>query len=538
MTDRGRPAWVDRALEPGGLLLAAVLLLALAAFVQPQFDPDFWWHLRDGLHILAAGLPPHNGYTFTAAHHPYIIQEWGSEVIYALLYRAAGMTPILLLMAVVTWAGFALALRRAHRPGGSLGVLAVGGALVVLAGLEIWGPRSEMFTFGFCGVLLFLLDHHRRHGGRAILAVVPLFWIWGNLHGGFVIGLGLFLVVLGGDAITNWLHRRTRAEPGRPAGLAPGLLAPVAWSRWRQLAGLWVLGAVVVVVNPNGLGVYKYPLRLLSSNVAMASIQEWQSPNFHLHGLLPALALVVTTLLVTPLARRTSLTDLLLAGAGLVLALYAVRNLVIFGIFQLPLWVDGAEGWWALLAPVRRPGPAPAGRRPVALVVTALAALVVVAGLRIGAMAASPENRPLSAAYPVAVGRVLCQGPAARVFAPYGASGWLLYRIDPRAPIGRGCAPDRVFIFGEVDLIGPVVFHQYLVAAAGLPAATRILRQYGVTAVWQPRQGPLTALLRRDPNWTCVFANRGNVVFAWHAAASRWRASRAACPPPPAAPAT
>ncbi|HUY60552.1 MAG TPA: hypothetical protein VMW49_01635, partial [Candidatus Dormibacteraeota bacterium] len=471
MAGRGRPEWVERALEPGGLLLAAILLLALAAFVQPQFDPDFWWHLRDGLHILAAGLPPHNAFTFTANHRPYIIQEWGSEVIYALLYRSAGMTPILLLMAVVTWVGFALALRRAHRPGGSLGVLAVGGALVVLAGLEIWGPRSEMFTFGFSGVLLFLLDHHRRHGGRGILAVVPLFWVWGNLHGGFTIGLGLFLVVLGGDAIGNWLHQRSGSGGVQGARGAIGLLAPVPWGRWRQLAGLWPVCAAVVMVNPIGVGVYKYPLKLLASHVAQASIQEWQSPDFHLHGLLPALVLVVTALLVAPQARRTSLTDLLLAGAGLVLALYAVRNLVIFGIVVLPLWVDGAGAWWALLGPARLPAPVAPGRRPVGLVVAALVVLAVVAGLRIGAMAASPQNRPLSAAYPVAVGRVLCHGPAARVFAPYGASGWLLYRIDRRAPIGRGCAPDRVFIFGEVDLIGPRIFQQYLMAAAGLPAA-------------------------------------------------------------------
>src|SRR5487761_455034 len=170
------PSIVTRRRSPDGptVFLLAVAILGFAAFTQPQFDPDFWWHLRVGLDILATGVPQHNAYTFTAASHPFITQEWGSEVIYALLYRTLGMAPVILLMALVTWVGFGLGVLRANRPGLSRWILALGAVLVIVSGLQIWGPSPQMFTFGLLGVLLVWLDAYRSHPSRWRLAgLVP-----------------------------------------------------------------------------------------------------------------------------------------------------------------------------------------------------------------------------------------------------------------------------------------------------------------------------------------------------------------------------
>lgn len=516
-------------LQPGGLLLAAILVLAVAAFVQPMFDPDFWWHLRVGLDILAAGVPQHNFYTYTAAGHVFITQEWGTEALFGLLYPRAGMLPILLLFGLVTWAGFAVGLVRAHRPGGRLGVLAVGGALWVLSSLQIWGPRSQTFTFTFAALLVWLLDRHRRRGGPAILWAVPLVCVWGNLHGGFVFGLGVFLVVVVAEAAAN-------RSPGDDAVLAG---ARVPWARWRLRAATLGLAALAAMVNPNGPAVYRYPLELLSSHVAQQVLQEWQSPDFHSHAMWPFLVLLVTTLLVASRAGRTHLADWLLAGAGLVLALYAVRNIPLFGLLALPLWVDGAGAWVAAWRGDRRvraaaPGRVEGGRRArAATAAVALAAVALVTAVRVTAVVRSPENDPGSSAYPEAVARLLCAGPPARVLAPYGSSGWLLYQLDPRQPRGRGCRPDRVFIFGEVNVVGPRVLAGYLTAVAGGPGVPRLLARTRTTLVWQPRGSPLAWRLAADPGWTCIFADRRDVVFASRSTVAGWHtpaSARAACP--------
>ncbi|HUY96083.1 MAG TPA: hypothetical protein VMW47_00375 [Verrucomicrobiae bacterium] len=523
-----RRSWATALLQPGGLLLAAILVLALAAFVQPMFDPDFWWQLRVGLHIVAHGVPEHNFYTYTAAGHVFITQEWGTEALFAVLFPRGGMLPILLLFGLVTWVGFVVGILRAHRPGIPMGVLAVGAALWVLSSLQIWGPRSQTFTFTLAAVLVWLLDHHRRRGGRVIWWTVPLIAAWGNLHGGFIFGLGVFLVVVGGEAIANRLPQD---------GPVVVVAARVPWPRWRARAAALLLAALAAMVNPNGPAVYRYPLELLSSHVAQSVLQEWQSPDFHSHAMWPLLVLIVTTLLVAARAQRTALTDWLLAGAGLTLALYAVRNVPLFGLLVLPLWADGAAGWAAVLRPPRIRAPAPAAARTrrargaAAVAVLALVALVTAARMVVAVR--SPENAPTGSAYPNQIARLLCHGPRARVLAPYGASGWLLYRLDPHQSGGRGCTPDRLFVFGEVNVMGPEALRAYLTAVAGGPRALRVLARTRTTVVWQPSGAPLAWELAGDRGWRCILADPAGLVYASAATAGRWHTparARAGCP--------
>ncbi len=498
------------------VLLVAVAILAFAAFTQPQFDPDFWWHLRVGLDILASGVPQHNDYTFTAVTHAFITQEWGAEAIYAFLYRSLGMAAVILLMTLVTWVGFAFGVARANRQGLSRWILALAAVLVIISGLQIWGPSPQMFTFGLLGVLLVLLDSYRRHPSRWLLLwLLPLFVVWGNLHGGFVVGVGVVAVFLVGEVISTWL-----SDPNS-----------LPRQRLVDLGGVLVLCLLAPMVNPNGWGLYLYPIRLLLSPVAQAHLDEWQPPNFHALASVPVLILLLGTLLAARWARHTRPADILLALAGTVLLLYAVRDIPLFAILVLPLFTDGLQGLVdhirtarRLAVPRRRP---PAPRWFVAVVLVLVTAVSVV---RISQELQSPDNQLQGSAYPVQVGRVICHGPSARVLAPYGRSGWLLYRIDHRDPAGRSCAEDRLFIFGEVDLMGSRVISQYLAAVAADPGTMATLRKYQVSLVWQGRESSLSRLLEQQRGWTCVFASKRNLLFASPGHAGGWHASRAGCP--------
>jgi len=506
----------QRVLDGPTVFLLAVAILGFAAFTQPQFDPDFWWHLRVGLDILASGVPQHNDYTFTAATHPFITQEWGSEVIFALLYRALGMAPVILLMALVTWVGFVFGVMRANREGLSRWILAIGAGLVIISGLQIWGPSPQMWTFGFLGGLLVLLDAYRsRPTRRLLLWLIPMFIVWGNLHGGFIVGLGVIAVFLIGESISTWLGEKGSLD----------------LARLRDLAAALVLAALAAMVNPNGWGLYLYPLHLLLSPVAQANLDEWQPPNFHALASLPVLFLLLSTMLVARWAKRTRPADFLLALAGTVLLLYAVRNIPLFAILVLPLWTDGVQGLVDYVRSARKSA-LPRRRRPAPpwFVGAVLLMVVLASVVRISSQLNSPDNRLQSSAYPVQVGRVICEGPTARVFTPYGSSGWLLYRIDPRNPAASNCAPDRLFIFGEVDLMGPKVLGQFLTVVGASPGTLAILDHYKVSLVWQGRGSPLALLLQGRSDWSCVYANSVNVLYAPKADASAWHASRSDCP--------
>ncbi|MFZ0180665.1 MAG: hypothetical protein WAL84_12465, partial [Candidatus Dormiibacterota bacterium] len=127
--------WIQGVRRPGMLALACAAILGISFTVRPQFDPDFWWHVLVGDRILDGSFPHTDPFTFTAAGHAFTPQEWGSEVIYALLLHL-GMWAVICLMAVVTVAGLGMAMRRARPYTRSPAVLAVAAALSLAVALS------------------------------------------------------------------------------------------------------------------------------------------------------------------------------------------------------------------------------------------------------------------------------------------------------------------------------------------------------------------------------------------------------------------
>src|ERR1700686_3345720 len=168
--DGTRQRLIDRLTSPGGLFLSAVMLAAAFPLTSPIRDPDFWWHLRSGQLILQnGGLLHTDPFTYTVSSHVWTMHEWLSEVLFALLYRWAGLAAIVAFLSVVSWLGVLCIFARARldRPGPF--VLGGGVVLAVIAGYPIWGPRAQMITFALACLTLLLTERHLRGGGRLSL---------------------------------------------------------------------------------------------------------------------------------------------------------------------------------------------------------------------------------------------------------------------------------------------------------------------------------------------------------------------------------
>ncbi len=503
----GGRGWIQSVRRPGTLALACVAILGVSFTVHPQFDPDFWWHVLVGDRILDGNFPHTDPFTFTAAGHAFIPQEWGSEVIYALLLHV-GMWAVICLMAVVTVAGLGIAIHRARVNTKSPAVLAVVGALSLAVALSTFGPRSQMFTFAFSALLLAILDRHRRAGGRAVWWCVPLFCLWGNLHGGFSIGLGIFVVVMVAEVIERRARPTRSPRPPRTRILALVLGASVA----------------AIGVNPNGYGILLYAGGLLANPVAQANLDEWRSPSFHDPTFLPLALLIVLVVVCASKARRVPLADILLAATGLILTLYAVRSLSLLVVLTAPLLVDGLDAWATEIGLLRRRA------APLAMAFCALALAVVtaVSVVVIAQRLSDPLNNPRSAAYPVAVADAVCATPSSNVLEPYGSAGWLLFQMVRGAP--RPCTYHPVFIWGDAQSVGPRIFQEYLDAVAARPDALAILDAEHVQTVWQAADDALPLLLQRTPGWRCVYGAGQQVIYTRSALAATWHADRSGCP--------
>src|SRR4051794_35974885 len=73
------------------LLLAPLLYMIAASFFFAQTDPDYWWHVRTGRLIWESGhIPTADPFSFTAANHPWITQEWLTELLFFLVAKSFG----------------------------------------------------------------------------------------------------------------------------------------------------------------------------------------------------------------------------------------------------------------------------------------------------------------------------------------------------------------------------------------------------------------------------------------------------------------
>jgi hypothetical protein len=280
----------------------------------------------------------------------------------------------------------------------------------------------------------------------------------------------------------------------------------------------------VIGVNPNGYAMLAYAGNLVANSAVTANLQEWQSPNFHDATFLPLALLIILLVLCASKARRVPLADMLLAAAGVILTLYAVRNLSLVAVLTAPLLVDGLDAWATDLGLHRRRS----GPLALPFCALALAIATAVSGVVIARRLADPLNNDRSAVYPVAVADALCATPPSNVLEPYGSAGWLLFELVRWAP--RPCAFHPLFIWGDAYTVGPQLFQQYLDAVAARADAISILDSTRVQTVWQAQGDALPALLQRTPGWTCVLGSGGQLVYTRSSLATGWHADRSACP--------
>ncbi len=489
-----RQSYIDRLTSPGGLFLSAVMLALAFPLTAPIRDPDFWWHLRSGQLILQTGGLLHTDpFTYTVSSHVWTMHEWLTEVLFAELYRWGGLAAIVAVLSVVSWLGVLCIFGRARldRPG----PFALGGGMVlaVIAGYPIWGPRAQMLTFAFACLTLLLVERHLRRGGRVALLLLPMFLLWGNLHSGFLIGLGFIAVILVAEAVAHLLHLEGRA----PA------------ARVRSLALLLVGSLVVCAINLNGPSIILYPFGTLGSAAQQSLILEWHSPDFH-DWSVRTFGLMLLTLVAFIVANRSiRLRDAALVLVTVVLSLQSVRHIALFVAAATPVWINQAD----MLLARRRRSPRPQKLPPVAMRVVSWVVLCgAVLGVYIGSrllpsMRTGEDSLFYAQDFPVCAARWLAADPLPlHVFNQYGEGGYLAYRLSAHG--------DRVYIFGDAALMGDSLLYSYGDVESVTPKWDSILRAAGTDVVLFDTDAPLSNVMLHASDWVQVYSDPHNIAFA------------------------
>lgn len=466
-----RAALLDRRLI---VPLAVLATLFCFSFIR-QTDPDWWWHLRTGQLIWDTGaIPTTDSFSFTMAGRPWVAHEWLFDVLTYLGLGAFGYAGLSAIMAAIVTTTFTLhyLLLRALGAGRVLA-----GLLVAWSGLlsfMLITMRPQLFSYLFLSVELWVLYLYRAGWRRPIWLIPALMVPWVNLHGAWIMGLGVLALFVAGE----WLNARTRRED----------------RHLRPAMGALALGTLAVSLNPQFVRIYLFPLSFIRPDSAMVKyIQEWQSPNFHdFLGFVFGLSVLLLVLLGLR-GPRFDYTLALWALAFTYLGFSAMRHLPLYALVVMPIVVARLPAAW-------RGAERPYRESRLTGIINWLLLAVgvgVVAVVMLGNPLAQLGQRPNLRWYPVSAVDYLRANPGPGNLLNY--DGWGGYLIDELYP------SRRVFIDTRVDLYGRQFLEEYIAATTLKPNWRDVLDRYQIAQVLLPPDSVLVTALRADPAWRVAF---------------------------------
>jgi hypothetical protein len=466
------------ALALGGVMLA----ITVSKGVQ---DADFFWHVTTGRLIAETGSVPNaDPFSFTWQGQPWTPHEWLAELVIYWLTEAVGRTGALFVFGLIPAAIVACLAAMLTRRGVSLRAFAGPAVLIGLVMTPYVTLRPQAFSWLFLALLVWFLVELRPDRPRQALWLIPGFVLWANLHGVYVIGLGV--------VATYTLFTLLGRTPMSP--------------QWR-----WVLGAAIGCVlagmaTPAGPIGLLYPLRYIEGgDWGLANIQEWQSPDFHNAAHWAFLGMIVAAGLNG--GRNTPGWLVMLSWVGIVLGLVALRNVPIAAVFTLPTLALGlqarlgqAEEQTGPMAP--RVGLTRRVMELGAAVVVLVGAMAILVPMGIGA--AGDER--VAAKYPVAaVDWLETNQPDAWVLAEYGWGGYVIHELYDRG--------GRVFVDGRNDMYDQQILEDYDAIKDADPGWEGLAAEYGVDALLLPPGATVTRGPAVDAGWCSVYEDEVQVLL-------------------------
>jgi len=470
---------VIMAIAVGGVMFA----LTVAKGVQ---DPDYFWHLTTGKLIAETGrVPSVDPFSFTWLGQPWTPHEWLSELLIFRLVDGLGRIGALLVFGLFAPAIFGVLAAAFARQGARVLAVALPFALGAFTLIPYVTLRPQAISWlMLAGLVWFLLEAGADHPRRFLL-LIPWFAVWANLHGLYVVGLGVV-----GMYLLFTLAGRTAMSPAR---------------NW-VVAG--VFGAIgASMLTPAGPIGILYPLRYVEGgDWGLANIQEWQSPNFHEPAHFAFLALIVAVGLNG--GRSTPGWLVALSWIGIAMGLAALRNVPVAVVLSMPTLVLGLEARLRERSerkPSKPMSPSRAlGRRWIELAAAVAIAVGSIAVLVPRDMNASIDSN-LAKRFPIdGVDRLLELAPDANVLAEYGWGGYVIWRIHD---VGG-----HVFIDGRNDMYSQRVLEDYSAIRAADPGWEELAEQYGVEAILLSPETTLTRGPAAAAGWCEVLRDEREVL--------------------------
>ena len=464
----------------GTFLVAAVFYDGRAFFL----DPDVWWHIKVGETVLATHRwPTVDVYSFTVPGQPWISPEWLGEVLLATVSRIGGVRGLdMLLIALGSAIMLALYALGTIRSGNSKAAF-VAAALVYVLACPSFTLRPQMLGYLFLTVTLIALELFRQGKKAAIWILPPLFLLWVNTHGSWIIGLGALFVY--------WA-----------SGLREFRLGAIESKPWsaeerRSMLMVFLLSLIAIMVTPYGSELAVFPFRFaLGLPLNSTQIKEWLPIAFSITFGKIFLALVLGFFLTQMAFGFTwRLEELVLFFGGTVMACLHARFLLVFVPFFVPLLSVVLARWVP-----------PYSRAKDKYALNLILMVSVFAGIIHYFPSRANLNEKVAKEFPSKAVEYLRQHPVpGPMFNSYAFGGYLIWALGPEK---------KVFIDGRGELYEPGgVFNDYLQLVELKPGALSVLPRYQIQSCLLDKNERIAIVMAALPEWQKIYSDETSILF-------------------------
>jgi hypothetical protein len=423
---------------------SAVFIIAVGL---PSTDSDTYWQLATGRWMLDhREFLRQDIFSSTVAGTHFGIGEWLGQVAFAASFGAAGWAGVAVLRAALIAAASFFVTRLARRGGTPWWISLPLVIAALLVSKITWTDRPQLFTLALFPAVLELLLSLPPGSSRRLFVLPPLFLVWTDLHGGYLLGL-ILVAIFAADGV---LMRGRRGVP---------------------LVAVWVACVAISFLNPA-------PLELVG-----AAREDFLHPPRFLTEFLPPdvvtpagalFAGFVLLVVGSALLRGGSLLEAMLLAPLLYLAFTAQRHMVFFCVAAIPF-----------LGP--RLSSLVSGMRSFTVPVSVRAPIAAVLAVAAAASAFGAPVRPDDRAYPAAALDSL-RGGSGVLLNEYDWGGYLIFNLPERP----------VFVDGRYVPYLAGVLDDYRALVALRPGWHDLLDKYKVSELLLRPERPLAVALRED----------------------------------------
>lgn len=172
------------------LSILVYTFIFFASLTHPV-DTDLGWHLKYGEYFFKYhSLLNDNIFSTEMPNYHYINSAWGTDILTYVAFQKFRFLGVSILGAAIVTLAF-LCMDKASRLTTWERIFILPLSFYFLFPLTGNSFRGQLVSLLGISTLYWLINAYEQKPGKIILLTIPLFFLWVNLHGGWIVGLGL-----------------------------------------------------------------------------------------------------------------------------------------------------------------------------------------------------------------------------------------------------------------------------------------------------------------------------------------------------------